>query len=251
MQTCRGGWGRTEHRWGPQSSRISFLKKNFRSPKRNVVRLVPMIAIMARRPHIRKCWIRLPGCKLFVNFFVFSGGSLDSAALRFLGEDLVAEVILKGWCLGAGLACCNFFVFSSGSLVLGPELRSFVECEDRGAEVTLCKPTGFGRVGCFANFFVFSSGSLALALRAAAAAATAAAAARAKVAINLARLSPPLNPPPPPTPPHRSNRGLFKLCTSIYQTLLTSQVCRGGGVGGGGWVSRGGVLHWRAIWALQ
>ena len=178
---------------------------------------------MARRPHKRKCSMTLPGGMCCVNFFVFSKGSLEEAALRLMGEDLVAEVILRGWGLKSEPVACDFFVFSSGSLGLDPAIFSFVAGEDLEAEVTFCKPIGFGG---FANFFVFSSGSLAFALRIAAA--------RSKVAINRARLSPPAKPTPaPPTPPHRSKRGLFKLCTSIYQSLLTSQVCRGGGVGGG------------------
>ena len=142
MQTRRGGRGRTEHHGGLRTA-SSIFQKACGSKKTNEG---PMIAIMARQPHIRKCSITLPGDMLFVNFFVFSGGSLDKAALRLLGEDLVAEVILRGWCLGSEQAGCDFFVFSSGSLVLGPSNGSFAACEDLEAEFTLCKPTGFG--GC-------------------------------------------------------------------------------------------------------
>ena len=75
---------------------------------------------------------------------------------------------ITGWrslaLMGSGPAGCNLFVLSSGSLVLGPEMGSFTDCEDLGVEVTRCKPTGFGASECFADFFVFSSGSLVRAL---------------------------------------------------------------------------------------
>ena len=229
MQPRRGGRGRTEHHWGLRTA-SSIFQIACGSKKTNEEL---MIAIMARRPHKRRCSMTLPGGMCSVNFFVFSTGSLEEAALRLMGEDLVAEVILRGWGLTSEPVACDFFVFTSGSLGLDPAIFSFVAGEDLEAEVTFCKPIGFG---VFANFFVFSSGSLAFALRIAAA--------LANVAMSRARLSPPRDPPPLPPPSHRRNRGLLKLCTSIYQTLLTSQVCSGGGVGGGaGGGFRGGALH--------
>ena len=170
----------------------SFFKKRLRTPKSNKM---PLIAIMARRPHSRNCVIRLPGrelCMIFCTFFIFSAGSLDGVALRLLWGDLVAKVILRGWLWVSERAVCPFFVFSSGSLMLEPALGSFTACEDLEAKVALCKPTGFGGFAGFANFFVCSSGSLAFARSTAA---------LANVAMSRARLSPPRNPPPLPPPP--------------------------------------------------